>query len=317
MAFTLRSLSGGGPAPLLESYLITGGSGTLGQALTKRILELGISERVCILSRNEHAQAAMRERFGNDPRLRFFIGDVRSKERLLEAMNRIDVVIHAAALKRVEVCQYNWFEAIKTNILGSVNVAEAAEIAGVKKAILISSDKACLAQNAYGRQKSVAEDGFLFANETVGANGPHYAVCRYGNVFASNGSVAPRWFEQIMAGRHEIEVRDPECTRFFMRAADAVDLVLNTIHHMEGGELVIPGMMGTAELPAYRLGDLADVFSDHFGVEQRVTGLPDYEKVHESLLPGMSSDVARRMSKEELYWELAGLDMIQSRRKAA
>jgi UDP-N-acetylglucosamine 4,6-dehydratase len=222
--------------------------------------------------------------------LRMFIGDVRDRDRLRRAMDGVEYVVHAAALKRIETAQYNPLEVKKTNIDGAANVIEAAQDAGVRKVVGLSSDKAFEPVSPYGTSKAFAESLFLTANNTRGWKGPTFAVCRYGNVWLSTGSVVPTWREILARGEISVPVTDPECTRFFMTMDQAVDLVLNTIETMEGGEVVIP------ILPAYRLGDLASAM----GAAMSVRGLPSFEKLHESMAAGNSSDRARRMTVAEL-----------------
>lgn len=267
----------------MKSVLITGGTGSFGHAFTKRLLAGGV-DRVAILSRGEHAQAAMAERIC-DERLRFFIGDVRDRDRLRRAFSNVDVVVHAAALKRIEVGQYNPLEMVQTNILGAVNVIEAALDAGVQKVVALSTDKAYQPVSPYGQSKALAESLFRNAYQ----DGTKFAVTRYGNIWASNGSVVPRWREALKGGM-VVRVTDPEATRFYMTIDEAVDLVLNTIETMQGGDLRIP------TLPAYRLGDLAEAM----GATMEITGLPSWEKLHEGMCDGNTSDKARRMSVDEL-----------------
>jgi FlaA1/EpsC-like NDP-sugar epimerase len=274
--------------------LITGGSGFLGRALARRLLETDASHRICIFSRGEHAQASMREEFGNDGRLRWFIGDVRDRSRLARAFDSVSLVIHAAALKRIEVGAYNPLEMVRTNVDGTVNVIEAAQDAGVGKVLFVSSDKAYQPISAYGQSKALAEALVLAAQHTVRECGPRFGAVRYGNVWCSTGSVVPKWRE-IAANGGRLAITNPDCTRFFMRASEAVDLVLNTAANMRGGELTIP------DLPAYRLGDLAEAM----GLDGEITGLPKWEKLHEKMGPGHSSELARRMPVEELRAALA------------
>lgn len=277
----------------MRSVLITGGSGAFGMAFAKRMLAMtSLPYRIAIFSRGEHRQADMaRELAPLDPdaRLRFFIGDVRDRDRLRRAMEEIEVVIHAAALKRIEVGAYNPLEVKRTNIDGAANVIEAATDAGVRRVVALSTDKAFEPVSPYGTSKAFAESLFLAANNTRGFHGPHFAVVRYGNVWASTGSVVPTW-RKILETSDTVPVTDPECTRFFMTMDEAVSLVLDTAATMQGGEIAIP------ELPAYRLGDLAEAM----GAKMSVLGLPVYEKRHESMGAGNSSDQARRMSVEEL-----------------
>lgn len=272
-----------------KNILITGGTGFFSKGFVRTVLEQG-AQRVCIYSRDEYKQSLMRAEFGDDPRLRFFVGCVRDKERLKRAMHGIDLVIHAAALKRVETCEYNVFEAIGTNVIGSQNVVEASIDAGVKRVIFLSTDKACNPTTAYGYTKALAERIFLSAHYYAGADGPIFAVTRYGNVTQSTGSVVPTWKRMIAGGAKVVPVTDPDCTRFHMTLSQAVRLVLNTAQSMKGGEVAVPN------LPAYRLGDLAKAM----GVGMHITGLPDGQKKHEEMTAGAGSDQARRMTIEEI-----------------
>lgn len=274
------------------NLLIVGGTGTFGKAFARKALDEGI-ERICIYSRSEWTQAQMRAQFNDDQRLRWFIGDVRDRDRLVTAMQGIDAVIHAAALKRIEVGHYSPTELIKTNVTGTTNVVEAAFIAKVSKAVLLSTDKAVLPVSPYGQSKALAESIFLNANRMH--VGPKYAVVRYGNVWGSTGSVVPRWRELIAHGHDSVPITDPDCTRFFMLPEEAVDLVWQTLRSMHGGELVIPDW-----LPAYRLGDLAAAM----GVKTHPIGLPEWEKKHEAMREGCTSDRARRMSINEIQQHL-------------
>lgn len=274
------------------AVLVTGGSGFFGRAFVERLLQTGV-RRICVYSRSEHVQARMREEF-HDERLRYFIGDVRDVARLERALQGVDWVIHAAALKRVEVGEYDAGEMVKTNVLGAMNVIEAAQWAHVRRVVALSTDKACQPVNCYGASKLAAEKLFLAANNSSGELGPRFAVVRYGNVAGSTGSVIPTWRRALEEDR-TVEMRHPEATRFWMSVQHAVDLVLRTAMTMVGGELVIP------DLPAYRLEDLATAM----GVRYEVTRLLLGEKLHESMRPGEDSASARRMSVDELRSELA------------
>src|SRR5882672_6628086 len=278
----------------MRSVLITGGSGAFGTAFARRMLVTApLPFRIVIFSRGEHRQAEMARELAplDDPdqRLRFFIGDVRDRDRLRRAMEGIEVVIHAAALKRIEVGAYNPIEVNKTNIDGAVNVIEAATDAGVSRVIALSSDKAFEPISPYGTSKAFAESLFLAANNTRGWNGPRFAVVRYGNVWCSTGSVVPTW-RALLQNNDRVPVTDPECTRFYMTMDEAVSLVLDTAETMTGGEIAIP------ELPAYRLGDLAEAM----GAKMDVRGLPSFEKLHESLDHNRCSKDARMMNLKEL-----------------
>lgn len=228
----------------------------------------------------------MADEFGDD-RLRFFIGDVRDVARLRRAFAGVDVLVHAAALKRIEVGFYNPSEMVQTNIVGAMNVIEAAMDARVKKVVALSTDKAYQPISPYGQSKALAET--LFRNAYRSERGPVFAVTRYGNVWGSQGSVVPKWRDCLRIS-DTVPVTDPDCTRFFMTMPEAVDLVVNTIVTMKGGELQIP------TLPAYRLGDLAEAM----GAKMKITGLPEWEKKHEGMCDGNTSDVARRMTVGEL-----------------
>lgn len=293
----------------MTSYLISGGSGALGTALARRLLaqEDPAREvsRIVVFSRGEFRQHQMQQGLASldvDRKLRFFIGDVRDRDRLKRAMQGVNVVIHAAALKRIEVGHYNPIEMVKTNVDGAINVIEAAQDAGVEKVIGISSDKAYQPVSPYGHSKAMAESLLLAANNTRGWNGPRFAVCRYGNVWGSTGSVVPLWQAilnneaglPVMDEPPFLPVTDPNCTRFFMRMEEAVDLVLDTATTMQGGETAIPA------LPAYRLGDLVEAMD----ARMKVTGLPRWEKMHESMNFETCSANARRMTVEELREEL-------------
>ena len=272
----------------MRNVLITGGAGFFGRGFARKALALG-AERVCIFSRGEYAQHLMRQEFGNDPRLRFFVGDVRDVDRLTWAMRGCDLVVHGAALKRVEVGQNNPTEMRKTNVGGAENVVQAARRAVVRKVVALSTDKAFDPANTYGKTKALAEDIFLSANAEQGGLDPIFAVTRYGNVAGSTGSVIPTWRAMTERGER-VTMTSPEATRFWMTLDEAVQLVIDTASNMRGGELVIP------DLPAYRLGDLALAM----GLDPVITQLGEGEKLHEGMAPGNTSDLARRMSVAEL-----------------
>ena len=274
----------------MRSILITGGTGSFGQAFTERLLKDELASRICIYSRGEHDQAYMRRRLGEDKRLRFFIGDIRDLQRLGRAVSGCHVIVHAAALKRIEVGFYNPEEMVKTNVIGAMNVVEAAQECGVEKVVALSTDKAFQPISPYGHSKALAEQVFLSSNNTGGQKGPRFAVTRYGNVFDSSGSVAPTWRQMLEDGETHVPMTDPECTRFFMWMDEAIDLVLHTIKTMKGGEINVP------KLPAYRLGDLAAAFR----AQTIITGLPKWEKRHESMDANNCSENAPRLSTDEL-----------------
>lgn len=280
--------------------LITGGTGTFGAAMLAQLIST-TQHQVVIYSRDEVKQYRMLE--GLFPkereRVRMFIGDVRDHQRLRRAFEGVDIVLHAAALKRIEVGHYNPMEMVKTNVLGTMNVIEAAQDAHVKRVVALSTDKAFQPASPYGCSKAMAESLVLAANNTVGAGGPIFAVTRYGNVAGSTGSVIPVWRAKIARGE-PIQVTDPECTRFWMDIDEATNLVWDTAITMQGGGLVIP-----PHLPAYRVMDLAIAMTDNGRLADiEITGLPKWEKKHESMDHGYSSDTARRMDIDELKQRL-------------
>lgn len=270
------------------NILITGGTGSFGNAFVEKLLGTDQYNRICIYSRDEVKQTEMRTKFNDDDRLRWFIGDIRDKDRLTRAFNGIDTVVHAAALKRIEVGRYNPSEMVKTNVVGAMNVIDAAQDAGVKKVVALSTDKAYQPISAYGQSKALMESLFLAANNQV-RDGIKFSVTRYGNVSGSRGSVIPVWRE-ILKESDTVPVTDPECTRFWMTIEEAVDLVVQTIEYMPR-DIVIPN------LPAYQVRDLASAL-DVRCID--IKGLPEWEKMHEGMADGNTSDIARRMSVEEL-----------------
>lgn len=275
----------------MKGVLITGGTGAFGQAFTRYLLKHVEPTRIVIYSRNEFNQHLMAVSLAeHEKRLRFMIGDVRDRDRLRRALHDIDTVVHAAALKRIEVGHYNPIEMVKTNIDGAVNLIEATQDAGVQKVILLSSDKAFQPVSPYGLSKAMAECLFLNANNIKGWNGPSYSVCRYGNVWNSTGSVVPMW-RRLIAEHKQITITDANCTRFFMTMDDAIELVMKAYRTMKGGEVFVP------TLKAYRLGDLKEAMGATSFV---YAGLPAWEKLHESMAAGNSSDIAERMSVEDL-----------------
>lgn len=291
----------------MRSVLITGGTGYFGRGLVCHLLTIAVHERICIYSRDEAKQAAMRAQIA-DPhdRLRWFVGDVRDLSRLKHAMAGVDLVIHAAALKRVEVGEYNPGEMVKTNVLGTMNLIEAATDAPLgnrfpRKVVALSTDKACHPVNAYGASKLMMEKLILGANNTRGQNGPIFAVTRYGNVAGSTGSVIQQWRAAMEKDPMNIMVTDYNATRFWMTLQEAIDLVMRTAWEMKGGEFVTP------ELPAYSVGNLAEAIGflkQGFmtpGYADRLVGLGKGEKLHERMLEdGPSSDQVRRMTVLEL-----------------
>ena len=278
----------------MSSILVTGGTGTFGRAFIRELLHADTYSRICIYSRGEHAQADMRAALDSEmvrapTRLRFFIGDVRDRWRLTRALEGIDHIVHAAALKRIEVGYYNPVEMVRTNVEGAINVVESARDSGVAKVVFLSTDKAVQPISPYGLSKALAERIFLAAD--AHHKGTAFTVTRYGNVWNSAGSVYPTWRRILASGATEVPVTDPACTRFFMHVREATQLVHSTLLTMRGGELVIP------TLPAYRLGDLAAAMGARCGPP---LGLPPWEKRHEYMAEENCSYTARRMTIQEL-----------------
>lgn len=275
----------------MNSVLITGGTGFFGNGFVKHLLDNELAERICIYSRDEHKQADMRARFKDDERLRFFIGDVRDADRLKRAVAGVDLIVHAAALKRIEVGHHNPDEMLKTNVHGSMNVIDAAVSGGVEKVVYLSTDKAYQPVSPYGYSKAMAESLFLAANYTHSSQrGTKFAVTRYGNVAGSTGSVIPKWRKLIAEGK-KIHMTDPSCTRFWMFLHEAIGLVIAAAQNMNGGELIVP------DLPAFDLRSLCLALGEE---NVLLTGLGLWEKKHESMDQDKSSEHARRMSVYEL-----------------
>jgi UDP-N-acetylglucosamine 4,6-dehydratase len=258
------------------SILITGGTGSFGNRFIRRLFEVHDPARVVILSRDELKQSEMRQTLGDDPRLRWFLGDVRDKERLLRAFRGIDVVVHAAALKQVDTAEYNPFEFVKTNVLGSQNVVDAALDSGVGKVLALSTDKASSPINLYGATKLTADKLFIAANSYGAATGTAMSVVRYGNVIASRGSVIPHFQSRIEQGL-PLGITDLRMTRFWITLTQAADFVMDCLRDMQGGELYVP------RIPSMRITDLVEAMAPG-GYPTEVTGIRPGEKLHEEMI---------------------------------
>lgn len=259
--------------------LVTGGSGAFGSAFVKHCLAENLCSWIAVYSRCEHKQQRLATEIGEDPhdRLRFFLGDVRDRDRLQIAMRDATHVVHAAALKVVPWLEYNPDEACKTNVIGAMNVVEAVlRSASVKKVVAISTDKACSPVNIYGATKLCAEKLFTAANEMGGGIGAAFTVVRYGNVTGSTGSVVPLW-RGLVEEQKPLPITSAKMTRFWMTLPDAVELVMAEIASEGGGDVVIP------KLPSYKIIDLAMAVSCH-GYEIEKIGLRPGEKLHESMV---------------------------------
>ncbi|HEX4754481.1 MAG TPA: UDP-N-acetylglucosamine 4,6-dehydratase (inverting) [Candidatus Dormibacteraeota bacterium] len=256
-----------------RTILLTGGTGSFGQHFIRTALARWSPAAIRVFSRDELKQSVM-ERQIDDDRLRFLLGDVRDRDRLRRAVDGVDIVIHAAALKQVPACEYNPFEAVRTNILGAQNVAEVCIDAGVRRAVALSTDKAVSPTNLYGATKLCAERLFVQSNVYAGARETRLSCVRYGNVVGSRGSVLPLFTEQAASG--ELTVTDERMTRFWITLDQAVQFVADSVARMQGGELFIP------KIPSMRVLDLAEAVAP--GARIRYTGIRPGEKLHEALL---------------------------------
>ena len=264
------------------SVLITGGTGSLGKSLVEYLLKETKVRRVAIFSRDELKQQQLRIQFQDNPRLRWFLGDVRDLDRLKRAFHGVDYVIHAAALKQVDTGEYNPMEFVKTNILGSQNVIDASIDAGVKRVVALSTDKASSPINLYGATKLTADKLFVAANNYSFAYGTTFSVVRYGNVMGSRGSVIP-FFQEIAAQGKPLPITDLRMTRFWISIESAVKFVIESLEMMTGGELYVP------KIPSMKIIDLAHAVSPHAELEE--IGMRPGEKLHEEMI---SADDSRR-----------------------
>jgi len=282
-----------------KTLLITGGTGSFGKKFAEVVLKEHNPKAIRIFSRGELLQLQMRQQFKEDPRLRFFIGDVRDKDRLYRAMNGVDIVVHAAALKQVPACEYNPIEAIRTNIDGAANVIDAAIDNKVEKVMGISTDKAVHPVNLYGATKLVAEKLFIQGNAYAGGRRTRFSVVRYGNVVGSRGSVIPLFLKQRKEGK--LTITDERMTRFWITLEQGVRFVIDCIDQMKGGETFVP------KIPSMKLMDLADAIAPD--AEKEVTGIRPGEKINEVLLTEEEARHAKEFDKyfviepEHPFWD--------------
>lgn len=270
-----------------KTILVTGGTGSFGKKFVKTVLQYDV-DKVIIFSRDELKQFEMQQEY-KDSRLRFFIGDVRDKERLLRAFNQVDIVIHAAAMKHVGACEYNPFEAVKTNIYGAQNIIEAAIDCGVEKVIALSTDKAAAPINLYGATKLASDKLFVAANSYVGDKNTRFSVVRYGNVIGSRGSVVPLFKKMKATG--ELTITDERMTRFWITLENGVAFVLQSLHNMVGGEIFVP------KIPSMKITDLAKAIAPE--AEIKVVGIRPGEKLHELMI---TYDDARHTVEFDNYY---------------
>lgn len=260
-----------------KSILITGGTGSLGKALTSHILNNNPEvRRLIIYSRDEQKQFQMAQEYPDAkyPQIRYFIGDVRDKERLVRAFQGVDYVIHAAAMKHVHIAEYNPDECIKTNIGGAENVVEACFKTKVKRVVALSTDKACAPINLYGATKLTSDKLFIAANNIKGENPIKFSVVRYGNVMGSNGSVIPFFINKKKEGK--LPITDSNMTRFNISLQGGVDMVMHALEHAWGGELFVP------KIPSYKIMDVANAIGPN--CEKPIVGIRPGEKVHEEMI---------------------------------
>ncbi len=260
-----------------KSVLITGGTGSFGKAFTRKILEdYPDIKRLIIFSRDELKQFEMAQTFSESkyPSLRYFIGDVRDKERVKRALEDVDIVIHAAAMKQVPASEYNPFECIKTNIIGAQNIIDGCLENNVTKVVALSTDKAAAAINLYGATKLASDKLFTAANNMVGARKLRFSVVRYGNVMGSRGSVMPFFLERKETG--VLPITDPLMTRFNISLEDGVQLVLKALEISKGGEIFIP------KIPSYKITDVAEAIGPN--CRHEITGIRPGEKLHEEMI---------------------------------
>ncbi len=261
-----------------KTILVTGGTGSFGKKFTEMIFKKYNPKKLIIYSRDEFKQSMMKQQFIEyAKKIRFFIGDVRDKERLYRAFDGVDYVIHAAALKQVPVCEYNPFEAIKTNIMGAKNIVDAAIDMKVKKVIALSTDKAVNPVNLYGGTKLVSDKLFITGNAYTGDKDTIFSVVRYGNVAGSRGSVIPFFKEILEKGAEELPITDFRMTRFWISLEEGVELVFKALKEAKGGETFI------AKIPSFKVTDLAKAISGE-NVKMKEVGIREGEKIHEVMI---------------------------------
>jgi len=272
-----------------QTILVTGGTGSFGKKFAEIVLKDLNPKKIIVFSRDELKQHEMRTAGFEQSNLRYFIGDVRDRERLTRAMHGVDVVVHAAALKQVPACEYNPMEAVKTNIMGTSNVVEAALDAGVKKVLALSTDKAVNPVNLYGATKLAAEKLTVQSNAYAAGTSTRYACVRYGNVVGSRGSVVPVFLKQREHGK--VTITDDRMTRFWLSLEQGVRFVIGCIEEMRGGEVFVP------KIPSMKVIDLARAIAPN--AEVSVIGIRPGEKLHEVLV---SEDEARNtLERENMY----------------
>jgi UDP-N-acetylglucosamine 4,6-dehydratase len=283
--------------------LVTGGTGSFGKHFVRQVIAKYKPKKLIIFSRDELKQYEMAQVFPQDryPFMRYFIGDVRSVDRLEMAMRDVDYVVHAAALKHVSIAEYNPFECIATNVLGAENVVQAAIRRGVKRVVALSTDKAANPVNLYGASKLAADKIFVAANNLSGADGCRFAVVRYGNVAGSRGSVMP-FFQKLIADKADaLPITDDRMTRFWITLTQGVNLVLSSMSMMQGGEIFVP------KIPSMSMSELARIMAPH--LPHKIIGIRPGEKLHEVMIP--ADDARQTLELADRYVILPSFFPIQ------
>ena len=286
-----------------KTVLITGGTGSFGKKFTETVFaKYPDIKKVIIFSRDEYKQFVMQNMPQFKPylsRMRFFIGDVRDKERLYRSFENVDYVVHAAALKQVPACEYNPFEAVRTNVIGAKNVIDATIDRGVKRVVALSTDKACAPINLYGATKLCSDKLFIAGNCYCGSKDTRFAVVRYGNVAGSRGSVIPFFQKLVAQGASELPITDMKMTRFWLKLEQAVEMVLEALENMHGGELYVK------KIPSMHMPDLAKAIAPNLKLKE--VGIRPGEKIHEQMIT--KEDAPNTIELNDFYIVLPQIKM--------
>lgn len=277
-----------------KTVLITGGTGSFGRAFAKKLLLEDFCSKVVIFSRDEWKQWEMKQAdpLFNHPKIRYFLGDIRDEKRLARAFNEVHIVVHAAALKQVPAAEYNPSEFVKTNVIGAMQIIDAAIDCRVERVIALSTDKACNPVNLYGATKLCSDKLFVSGNAYVGSRGyPRFSVVRYGNVLGSRGSILPFWQKMIEEGATSLPITDARMTRFWITLKEAVDFVAEALSKMLGGEIFIP------KIPSMKIVDLASALAPL--LPKHFVGIREGEKLHEMMIS--QEDAHRTLERESHY----------------
>ena len=286
-----------------KTILVTGGTGSFGKKFIKTVFDKYPDvKKVIVFSRDEYKQFVMQnmpEFKQYERKIRYFIGDVRDKERLERAFEGVDIVVHAAALKQVPACEYNPFEAVRTNVIGAQNIIEASIDKGVKKVVALSTDKACAPINLYGATKLCSDKLFIAGNAYCGARNTRFAVVRYGNVAGSRGSVIPFFQKLVKEGASELPITDMRMTRFWLKLDQAVEMVLKALETMQGGELFVK------KIPSMKMPDLARAIAPNLKINE--VGIRPGEKIHEQMIT--KADAPNTIELKDYYIILPQIDL--------